>query len=184
MLGFTKIEGLQKPKYPLATLWVLGISTLIILLAILDSFLLHRSEVSSVISPLQRHDFQSCEMSYAYPMFFEIDRQKPESTLSKKYRLYLYREGNLDDPNRVNLIKNKKKSRCSNFQKLYGIPALFIPGQAGSHKQIRSLASETTQLFHSSQAEQNLDFFTGRCILTGPQKIRYLFCFLMTSGFQ
>ncbi|OBZ85265.1 GPI inositol-deacylase [Choanephora cucurbitarum] len=143
MLGFTKIEGLQKPKYPLATLWVLGISTLIILLAILDSFLLHRSEVSSVISPLQRHDFQSCEMSYAYPMFFEIDRQKPESTLSKKYRLYLYREGNLDDPNR-----------------LYGIPALFIPGQAGSHKQIRSLASETTQLFHSSQAEQNLDFFT------------------------
>ncbi|KAI8370077.1 PGAP1-like protein-domain-containing protein [Choanephora cucurbitarum] len=143
MLGFTKIESLQKPKYPLATLWVLGTSTLIILLAILDSFLLHRSEVSSVISPLQRHDIQSCEMSYAYPMFFEVDRQKPESTLSKKYRLYLYREGDLDDPNR-----------------LYGIPALFIPGQAGSHKQIRSLASETTRLFHSSQAEQNLDFFT------------------------
>ncbi|KAI8353344.1 PGAP1-like protein-domain-containing protein [Blakeslea trispora] len=82
-------------------------------------------------------------MSYAYPTFFEIDRPKPDSALSRKYKLYLYREGNLDNPN-----------------KLYGIPALFIPGQAGSHKQIRSLASETTRLFHSGQARQNIDFFT------------------------
>ncbi|KAI7899802.1 PGAP1-like protein-domain-containing protein [Cokeromyces recurvatus] len=74
-------------------------------------------------------------MTYSYPTFIKID--SPSSSFSKKYTLYLYREGYLDDPD-----------------KLYGVPALFIPGQAGSYKQIRSLASTT------ARKKQKIDFFT------------------------
>lgn len=39
-------------------------------------------------------------MSYAYPTFTEVTN-KPNSTLSAKYKLYLYREGYLDGPDQV-----------------------------------------------------------------------------------
>ncbi|GAN01712.1 GPI inositol-deacylase [Mucor ambiguus] len=90
----------------------------------------------------QRHEQQQCAMSYAYPTFTEITNN-PNSTLSAKYKLYLYREGYLDGPDQ-----------------LYGVPALFIPGQAGSHKQIRSLASTTTHLYHDEKLGRNIDYFT------------------------
>ncbi|RCH99265.1 GPI inositol deacylase, partial [Rhizopus stolonifer] len=141
MLGFTVLGS--PPKYLWLKLGLLISATLVILLIILDSFLLHRPELLSIVSRLQRQDVQNCVMSYAYPMFFEINQPKPNSALSQKYKLYLYREGHLDDPN-----------------KFYGVPALFIPGQAGSHKQIRSLASATTHWFHSSKSKRNIDYFT------------------------
>ncbi|KAI8094669.1 PGAP1-like protein-domain-containing protein [Thamnidium elegans] len=80
-------------------------------------------------------------MTYSYPKYIEIDNV--ESTFSSKYKLYIYRDGYRDSDT------------------LYGTPALFIPGQAGSYGQIRSLASTTTQLYHQNrEGRKNIDFFT------------------------
>ncbi|KAL9537639.1 hypothetical protein MBANPS3_011598 [Mucor bainieri] len=136
LLGFTRLE---KPRKTGPVRWILGalvISTLLALFAMVDSFYLH------LFKTAQRHEQQQCAMSYAYPTFTEIT-PKPNSTLSAKYKLYLYREGYLDGSDQ-----------------LYGVPALFIPGQAGSHKQIRSLASTTTHLYHDGKSDRNIDYFT------------------------
>jgi hypothetical protein len=81
-----------------------------------------------------------------------------------------------------------------------GIPALFIPGNAGSAKQMRSIAKEASKYYYENLAEGHrdgttsarpIDFFTGtklgsgtschRCIGTyrisvqGNQKLIYVF---------
>ncbi|KAI8884121.1 PGAP1-domain-containing protein [Backusella circina FSU 941] len=83
-------------------------------------------------------------MTWSRPSYIEI-QDKPDSPLSKKYTLYLYREGYLDS------------------DELQGIPTLFIPGQAGSYKQVRSLAAETAAYYHNNQHQSStrtLDYFT------------------------
>ncbi|KAI9481388.1 MAG: PGAP1-like protein-domain-containing protein [Benjaminiella poitrasii] len=144
-LGLTRYEVSRKSRYERVRInGIIGfvvLTTLLVMFVMLDSFSLHLPSTSAVISPLQRQDVQNCVMSYSYPTFFEIE--SPNSTFSKKYKLYLYREGYLDQPD-----------------KLYGVPALFIPGQAGSHKQIRSLASVTTNQYHTLKRQNNVDFFT------------------------
>lgn len=51
-----------------------------------------------------------------------------------------------------------------------GVPVLFIPGHAGSYKQVRSIAAEAAYLFYGQNGRQteywdrgqeNLDVFTG-----------------------
>ncbi|KAL9553665.1 hypothetical protein PS6_003807 [Mucor atramentarius] len=136
LLGFTRLQTPRRKAQTHWVLWTLVIGTILVLFAMVDSFYLHLFETE------QRHEQQQCAMSYAYPTFAEI-ANKPNSTLSAKYKLYLYREGYLDGPDQ-----------------LYGVPALFIPGQAGSHKQIRSLASTTTHLYHDGKSDRNIDYFT------------------------
>jgi hypothetical protein len=100
-LGFTR-HGISvgfKEKVHLVTL-LLIIWTLTVLTLMFDSYFLHSSKTLSVISPLQRKDAHSCAMSYAYPTFIEINQQ-PNSTFAGKYKLYLYREGYLDTPEKV-----------------------------------------------------------------------------------
>ncbi|KAK4514962.1 uncharacterized protein ATC70_002569 [Mucor velutinosus] len=136
LLGFTRLE---KPRRAAHTHWILFalvVGTILALFAMVDSFYLH------LFKSAQRQEQQQCAMSYAYPTFTEITN-KPNSALSAKYKLYLYREGYLDGPDQ-----------------LYGVPALFIPGQAGSHKQIRSLASTTTHLYYDGKSDRNIDYFT------------------------
>ncbi|KAI8377065.1 PGAP1-like protein-domain-containing protein [Choanephora cucurbitarum] len=69
-----------------------------------------------------------------------------------KYGLYLYREKGID--------YNQQPT---------GVPVLFIPGHAGSYKQVRSIAAESAfyyDQFHANdldkweQGVRNLDFFT------------------------
>ncbi|KAG1053516.1 hypothetical protein G6F43_004416 [Rhizopus delemar] len=106
----------------------------------LDSSLLNKLYTH----PLQRKDVHSCEMTYIYPNYYRVQPQ-PNSRLSKKYTLYLYREGYVDS------------------EQLVGVPALFIPGQAGSYKQVRSIASETSKesyLKKASKSMQDIDWFT------------------------
>ncbi|KAI9353993.1 PGAP1-like protein-domain-containing protein [Pilaira anomala] len=81
-------------------------------------------------------------MTYSYPKYNRVEHVR--SPLATKYKLYIYRDGYRDSDT------------------LFGTPALFIPGQAGSYGQIRSLASTTTNLFHENQKtyNKNMDFFT------------------------
>lgn len=71
----------------------------------LDSSLLNKLYTH----PLQRKDVHSCEMTYIYPNYYRVQPQ-PNSRLSKKYTLYLYREGYVDSE-QVKKIKTKEKKK-------------------------------------------------------------------------
>lgn len=98
-------------------------------------------------------DIKGCEMSYMRPMYSKFDDFDTEHTrFASKYSLYLYREWGIDEEFTVK-----------------GVPVLFIPGNAGSYKQVRSLASDAAYHYHNSvQHEQDpdkgvrrpLDFFS------------------------
>jgi hypothetical protein len=119
----------------------------VLLLAVLGSFL---------YAP---RDPKQCAMSYSRPEFIkQLALDTSWSRLAGKYSLYLYREGGIDMSKQV----DRK-----------GQPVLFIPGHAGSYKQSRSIASETTVQFNQllkrsgRQGQQaKLDFFTCKYIRT------------------
>jgi hypothetical protein len=73
---------------------------------------------------------QQCRMSRMWPSYIPYKIQSP-SGLDAKYQLFLYREAY---PGRG---KSEDEPR--------GTPALFIPGNAGSFGQIRSVASSAHQ---------------------------------------
>ncbi|KAI2635049.1 GPI inositol-deacylase [Xylaria nigripes] len=98
-------------------------------------------------------DPKGCRMSWMSPSFVHFSDFDTEHTrLASKYSLYLYREQGIDSRSKVK-----------------GIPVLFIPGNAGSYKQVRSIASESARYFHevlhpnatsAKSGIKNLDFFT------------------------
>lgn len=100
-----------------------------------------------------QQDPKGCAMSYMMPMFARFSDFDTEHTrFASKYSLYLYREGGVDEDTRVK-----------------GIPVLFIPGNAGSYKQVRPIAAEAAHYFHDvlrenpeaiAHGKQPLDFFT------------------------
>ena len=72
-----------------------------------------------------------------------------QTIFAEKYGLYLYREVGRDNGDRPT-----------------GIPTLFIPGNAGSYKQVRSIASAAANLYYGGRSGwddsvRGLDFFTG-----------------------
>ncbi|KAI1352245.1 PGAP1-like protein-domain-containing protein [Xylaria sp. FL0043] len=98
-------------------------------------------------------DPKGCRMSWMSPSFVHFSDFDTEHTrFASKYSLYLYREQGID-----------------NRPKVRGIPVLFIPGNAGSYKQVRSIASESARYFHEAlhsnveaakSGVKSLDFFT------------------------
>ncbi|RYP90376.1 hypothetical protein DL770_003523 [Monosporascus sp. CRB-9-2] len=98
-------------------------------------------------------DVKGCRMSYMRPSYIEFNDFDTEHTrFASKYSLYLYREDGI-----------------SYDGKISGIPVLFIPGNAGSYKQVRPIASEAANYFHNvlqhdtaatDAGIKNLDFFT------------------------
>lgn len=98
-------------------------------------------------------DPKGCHMSRMRPGYAKCDDFDTEHThLASKYSLYLYREGGIDEDTRVK-----------------GIPVLFIPGNAGSYKQVRPIAAEAAVHFHEllqhdqtalAAGKRSLDFFS------------------------
>jgi GPI inositol-deacylase len=98
-------------------------------------------------------DVKGCDMAYMRPMYHRYSNFDAEHTrFASKYSLYLYREGGIDEDVRVK-----------------GVPVLFIPGNAGSYKQVRSLASEAAYHYHNTVRHEEsipgvekrpLDFFS------------------------
>ncbi|KAK8378408.1 hypothetical protein O3P69_011121 [Scylla paramamosain] len=70
-----------------------------------------------------------CEMTYMFqkPHFIPIQLLTEVAKQFPLYGLYVYGEGDL-----VKDLEDKKYA---------GVPVLFVPGNGGSHKQVRSLAS-------------------------------------------
>lgn len=96
---------------------------------------------------------QRCRMSRMWPSYIPHDVPSP-SGLSAKYRLFLYREAT--------------PGRAQSEDEARGRPALFIPGNAGSFGQVRSVASSAHHLFHSGQGGDGaveVDWWTGEILI-------------------
>ncbi|EIN10779.1 PGAP1-domain-containing protein [Punctularia strigosozonata HHB-11173 SS5] len=77
---------------------------------------------------------QGCRMSWMSPSYLlqtGFDHRWTRPTLARRYSLWLYREVGWED-------------------ELHGSPVLFIPGNAGSSHQVRSIASSATRQYFSS----------------------------------
>ncbi|KAI1324969.1 GPI inositol-deacylase [Xylariaceae sp. FL0255] len=146
--GTTTTSKLKSRHFRPQSPWALSLSTLVT--SIVGISLLVSILYSSV--HLQC-DPKGCRMSWMSPSFIHFTDFDTEHTrLASKYSLYLYREQGIDYG-----------------QKFKGIPVLFIPGNAGSYKQVRSIASESARYFQEAlnhnavtteSGIRNLDFFT------------------------
>ena len=110
----------------------------ILLLAIVQAFTSRQLDPKGCIVPWTRP---------TYIAFKDFDTE--HTRFATKYHLYLLRDGSYDEDPKVDL------RGTMNFQSLTegqvkGVPALFIPGNAGSFKQGRILAYEALDYFHNS----------------------------------
>ncbi|RZB38772.1 GPI inositol-deacylase [Asbolus verrucosus] len=102
--------------------------------------------VLGLLTFISDHEENKCDMTFMfeYPQFVkifnEIDEKYP------KYGLYAYSEGRLTE-----------KARNMYFD---GIPVLFIPGNAGSYRQVRSLASVALRKAYNSRTPFHFDYFS------------------------
>ncbi|KAF4239134.1 hypothetical protein CNMCM8980_003991 [Aspergillus fumigatiaffinis] len=97
-----------------------------------------------------------CGIPVMSPTFLHMVGFDTEHTrFASKYNLYLYREEGVDFYNHESLGLN-------------GAPVLFLPGNAGSYRQVRSLAAEASRHFHDvvrhdqeriKAGTRSLDFF-------------------------
>lgn len=85
-------------------------------------------------------DHESCSMTTMNPTFNEVLMRNVGNT--RRYALYQYNENHLEYQTGVHQT-TKHNERA--LQQLGGMPVIFIPGNAGSYKQVRSLASEVTR---------------------------------------
>ncbi|XP_068159062.1 LOW QUALITY PROTEIN: GPI inositol-deacylase [Drosophila tropicalis] len=92
----------------------------------------------------------ACRMTYMFgePMFARVRLQDKESELYPNYGFYYYYEGARQQP--VDPLKKR----------MTGAPVIFVPGNAGSHKQVRSLASVALRKAMGSNAGIHLDYYT------------------------
>ncbi|XP_014809884.1 PREDICTED: GPI inositol-deacylase isoform X1 [Calidris pugnax] len=89
-----------------------------------------------------------CSMTYMYeyPEYLKIKLPKKTARRYPVYELYLYGEGNYAEENK-NLL-------------LTGIPVLFLPGNAGSYKQVRSLGSIALRKAEDVDFKYHFNFFS------------------------
>uniref|UniRef100_A0A1Q3G1I1 GPI inositol-deacylase n=1 Tax=Culex tarsalis TaxID=7177 RepID=A0A1Q3G1I1_CULTA len=99
-----------------------------------------------ILINLTKVEENRCKMTYMfeYPQFVRIDI--PENENFPAYGLYGYSEGKLTER-----VRNMDYT---------GAPVLFIPGNGGSYKQARSLASVALRKGIDNGWRNHLDFFT------------------------
>ncbi|KAL1664296.1 PGAP1-like protein-domain-containing protein [Schizophyllum commune] len=108
--------------------------------SLLAVFLLYLATVRIVddLSP------QGCRMSWMSPSYIlQADFSSSWTPLAHRYSLWLYRE--------VGWQSNQVGQ---------GVPVLFIPGNAGSSHQVRSIASSAARQFHGSPGSISPEFKT------------------------
>lgn len=123
-----------------------------------------------------RHNYfepNLCSMSYSRPIYYPLEVPSPHSKVKSKYGLYLYREGgqspifeSLDDVNNLG-----------------GTPVLFIPGNAGSYNQGRSLASlasENTRFdWFLVHFDEDLSALHGKTLLDEARYVNDVIAFIL-----
>lgn len=128
------------------------------LVAFMGLLLVYLTASNYLLSPNEGADAGQCREVSMYPSFARIRSfDESHTKFASKFSLYLYREQGKDPiPDNEN----------DGFQALDGIPALFIPGNAGSYRQMRSIAAEISNLYFDETINvvanpnaRNLDFF-------------------------
>lgn len=121
--GRKKQKSQTSGAFSTRSLSVFGIMTFLFLAACLASFFYYGNEP------------KNCRMSYMSPSYIHLSQFNQNYTRHhSKYSLYLYRERTIDDENTPPR----------------GIPVLFIPGNAGSYRQVRALAAQSASHYRSS----------------------------------
>lgn len=137
---------------------------------------------TSIFTPQSPPDIPQCRKVWMYPSYARIRSFDTSHTrLANKYSLYLYREQGLD------AIPEKEHD---GFTALDGIPALFIPGNAGSYRQVRSIAADVSKVASESSsphydffaADFNEDFsaFHGRTLLDQAEYLNDAVAFILS----
>ncbi|KAF3904860.1 hypothetical protein ABW20_dc0106313 [Dactylellina cionopaga] len=153
LTGTKSSRGRAGRRPRLRSVWHCGI---LLLSVTICSFLLLFSIYHSSTS--RQLDQEGCRMSFMSPAYARLeDFDTEHSRFASKYSIYLYREENVDDTSKSALLKPK------------GVPVLFIPGNAGSYKQVRPIAAQAAVYFQEmmqanasilSTGARSLDFFT------------------------
>ncbi|KAJ1288523.1 hypothetical protein BS78_02G095300 [Paspalum vaginatum] len=94
----------------------------------------------AALSRLLRPVPNGCVMTYMYPTYIPI-AAAPRNISSDRYGLFLYHEG------------WKQIDFANHIRGLRGVPTLFIPGNGGSYKQVRSLAAESFRAYQNGPLE-------------------------------
>jgi hypothetical protein len=120
-------------------------------------------------------------MSWMSPNYVRLEGPTGPNVkgLDRKYTVWLYKEGGLQPDLLVRAFSDRiSKSLSDILLQPRGMPVLFIPGNSGSFKQVRSIASSAAHQFFQrdeqsgsvigfvddSEATKNwkeLDFFAG-----------------------
>ncbi|KAM6464119.1 GPI inositol-deacylase isoform 2-T2 [Liasis olivaceus] len=95
-----------------------------------------------------QYEENRCSMTYMfeYPEYLKIKLPKKISRRYPVYELYLYGEGIYAEENRKRILT--------------GIPILFLPGNAGSYKQVRSLGSIALRKAEDTDFKYHFDVFS------------------------
>ncbi|KAJ6164412.1 hypothetical protein N7470_003084 [Penicillium chermesinum] len=101
-------------------------------------------------------DGDGCGVPMMSPTFIKmVDFDTEHTRFASKYNLFLYREEGVDPYTQDNIGLN-------------GVPVLFLPGNAGSYRQVRSLAAEASRHYYDvvrhdeerhAAGTRSLDFF-------------------------
>ncbi|XP_078260266.1 GPI inositol-deacylase isoform X2 [Rhinoraja longicauda] len=94
------------------------------------------------------YEENKCSMTYMfeYPEYLKIKLPKKLSSHYPSYGLYRYKE--------------RDSAETRNGLKATGIPVLFLPGNAGSYKQVRSLGSVALRKAENIQYKFHFDFYS------------------------
>ncbi|KAK3841422.1 MAG: PGAP1-like protein-domain-containing protein [Linnemannia gamsii] len=125
-------------------------------------------------------DPKGCVMTYMQPTYYRIlGMDETISPRFRKYNLLLYRDDEYDDHIGLNRLGSKglltqlgsSEWAVDTSVKIQptGVPALFIPGNSGSAKQVRSIAKEAAKYYYQTlirdqgdrpAGSKAIDFFT------------------------
>ncbi|KAF9399747.1 GPI inositol deacylase [Mortierella sp. AD011] len=119
-------------------------------------------------------DPKGCMMTYMQPTYYRIlGFDKDYTDLAGKYGLLLYRDEGDEHPalhpSQLTQTDDRDWSIAKSAKiRPNGVPALFIPGNAGSARQVRSIAKEATRYYNEKIQKglrapwsKPIDFFTG-----------------------
>lgn len=137
-------EPIKMARQRYARIYSHGIAVVGIIVFILTAHLFTQT--------LEGADSPGCRQVFMGPSYARIRAfDESHTKFASKYSLYLYREQGKDP---------LPADNAAEF--LDGIPALFIPGNAGSYRQVRSIAAETSNLyFDDNVGAKNYDFFSA-----------------------
>uniref|UniRef100_A0A0D9XBS7 GPI inositol-deacylase n=1 Tax=Leersia perrieri TaxID=77586 RepID=A0A0D9XBS7_9ORYZ len=93
----------------------------------------------TAVNRLVRPVPNGCVMTYMYPTYIPIST--PRNVSSDRYGIFLYHEG------------WKQIDFDEHVRNLNGVPVLFVPGNGGSYKQVRSLAAESFRAYQNGRLE-------------------------------